>query len=157
MQQEMGVDGGRISGSYSKTVRKKVTTYPRVDTTYLTDDIYPKVPEILRKLTPYSNLTAPILSKKILKRKKVFDNSKVTDHHAIIPTGQSPEILQGNEKRMFHLIALRFIAAFYPDCIFSTTTVMAKVGKFEFKATGKVIKEPGWRVLFTNEKAGRWR
>lgn len=132
---------------------KKVTTYPRVDTTYLTDDIYPKVPEILRKLTPYSNLTAPILSKKILKRKKVFDNSKVTDHHAIIPTGQSPEILQGNEKRMFHLIALRFIAAFYPDCIFSTTTVMAKVGKFEFKATGKVIKEPGWRVLFTNEKA----
>lgn len=132
---------------------KKVTTYPRVDTTYLTDDIYPKVPEILRKLTPYSNLTAPILSKKILKRKKVFDNSKVTDHHAIIPTGQSPEILQGNEKRMFHLIALRFIAAFYPDCIFSTTTVMAKVGKFEFKATGKVIKEPGWRALFNNEKA----
>lgn len=131
---------------------KKVTTYPRVDTTYLSDDIYPKVPDILRRMTPYAPLTAPILAKKIVKRKKVFDSSKVTDHHAIIPTGQLPNMLQGDEKKMYHLIALRFIAAFYPDCLFSTTTVAGKAGDVEFKATGKTIREPGWRVLFNGEK-----
>lgn len=132
---------------------KKVTTYPRVDTTFLPNDIYPKVPDILRKMTPYAPLTAPVLAAKIPKSKKVFDNSKVTDHHAIIPTGEAPTRLAGDEKLMYHLIALRFIAAFYPDCEFSTTTVMAKVDDVEFKTTGKVITKSGWRELFKNDKS----
>ncbi|MCC8117322.1 MAG: DNA topoisomerase 3 [Bacteroidales bacterium] len=133
---------------------KKVTTYPRVDTTYLTDDIYKKVPDILRMMTPYASVTAPILAKpKIPKSKKVFDNSKVTDHHAIIPTGQSPTVLVGQERPLYHLIAMRFIAAFYPDCEFTTTTVQGKVGDVGFKVTGKVINSPGWRVLFDNDKS----
>lgn len=131
---------------------KKVTTYPRVDTTYLTDDIYAKVPDILRRMTPYANLTTPILGQKLPKSKKVFDNSKVTDHHAIIPTGQSPSVLDGNEKKMYHLIARRFIAVFYPDCIFSTTTVNATVDTVAFKATGKTILEPGWREIYATDK-----
>lgn len=132
---------------------KKVTTYPRVDTTYLSDDIYPKIPEILRNMTPYAQLTAPILANKIPKSKKVFDNSKVTDHHAIIPTGQSPSVLVGDERKMYHLIAQRFIAAFYSDCVFSSTTVLGDVNKVGFKATGKVILEPGWRTVYVGEKA----
>lgn len=131
---------------------KKVTTYPRVDTTYLPDDVYPKVPEILSNMTPYAPLTAPLLAGKLPKSKKVFDNSKVTDHHAIIPTGESPKMLAGNEKLLYHLIALRFIAAFYPDCEISTTTVMARVDDVEFKTTGKVITKPGWRELYKNDK-----
>lgn len=131
---------------------KKVTTYPRVDTTYLPDDVYPKVPEIMRNMTPYASLTAPILAGKLPKSKKVFDNAKVTDHHAIIPTGESPKMLAGDEKLMYHLIALRFIAAFYPDCEFSTTTVLAKVDDVEFKTTGKVITKAGWRELYKNDK-----
>lgn len=126
---------------------KKVTTYPRVDTTYLSDDIYPKVPEILRKMTPYAPQTASLLAGKIPKSKKVFDNSKVTDHHAIIPTGESPSQLIGDERKMYHLIALRFIAAFYPDCIFQSTTVTGEAASIEFRATGKVITEPGWRTI----------
>lgn len=133
---------------------KKVTTYPRVDTTYLTDDIYKKVPDILSMMTPYASVTAPILAKpKIPKSKKVFDNSKVTDHHAIIPTGQSPTVLVGQERPLYHLIAMRFIAAFYPDCEFTTTTVQGKAGDVGFKVTGKVINSPGWRVLFDNDKS----
>ena len=131
---------------------KKVTTYPRVDTTYLSDDIYPKVPEILRQMTPYAELTKPILANKIPKSKKVFDNSKVTDHHAIIPTGQSPSVLVGDERKMYHLIAQRFIAAFYPDCVFSTTTILGDVNEVGFKTTGKTILEPGWRKIFAGEK-----
>jgi len=131
---------------------KKVTTYPRVDTTYLPDDVYPKVPEILSNMTPYAPLTAPLLAGKLPKSKKVFDNSKVTDHHAIIPTGESPKMLAGNEKLLYHLIALRFIAAFYPDCEISTTTVMARVDDVEFKTTGKVITKPSWRELYKNDK-----
>lgn len=132
---------------------KKVTTYPRVDTTYLTDDIYPKIPDILRKMTPYAPLTTPLLSGvKLPKSKKVFDNSKVTDHHAIIPTGQAPNMLEGNEKKMYHLIARRFIAVFYPDCIFMTTTVNSHVEDRKFKATGKVIVDPGWRSVYANDK-----
>ncbi|MCM1066070.1 MAG: DNA topoisomerase 3 [Muribaculaceae bacterium] len=130
---------------------KKLTTYPRVDTTYLSDDIHPKIAPTLRQMTPYAALTAPVLAKPIPKSKKIFDNSKVTDHHAIIPTGQSPVGLQGDEKRLYHLIAMRFIAAFYPDCVFEGTTVMAKVGEHEFKATGKVIVEPGWRALYADK------
>lgn len=134
---------------------KKVTTYPRVDTTYLSDDIYPKVPGILRKMTPYAAMTAPVLASKLPKSKKVFDNSKVTDHHAIIPTGESPAALVGDERKLYHLIATRFIAAFYPDCQFMQTTVLGEVEKHEFKATGKVITEPGWRkVLQPTENGG---
>jgi len=132
---------------------KKVTTYPRVDTTYLSDDIYPKVPDILRRMTPYATLTAPVLATKIPKSKKVFDNAKVTDHHAIIPTGQSPAPLVGLERQLYHLIALRFIAAFYPDCRFEATTVEALAGQTAFKATGKVIVEPGWRTVFAGDKS----
>ncbi len=127
---------------------KKVTTYPRVDTTYLTDDIYPKIPGILRNLTPYASLTAPLLSGKLPKTKKVFDNSKVTDHHAIIPTGAPLSHLQGDEKKLFHMIAMRFIAAFYPDCQFNQTSVSADVAGIGFKTSGKVITEPGWRALY---------
>lgn len=127
---------------------KKVTTYPRVDTTYLSDDIYPKIPQILRQMTPYASLTQPVLAQKIPKSKKIFDNSKVTDHHAIIPTGQAPTSLVGDERKLYHLIALRFIAAFYPDCEFMSTTVLAKAADVEFKATGKVIVKLGWRQVF---------
>ena len=132
---------------------KKVTTYPRVDTTYLSEDIYPKIPDILRQMTPYADRTAPVLAGKIPKSKKVFDNAKVTDHHAIIPTGQSPSALVGNERKLYHLIAMRFIAAFYPDCIFLQTTVVGKAADVEFKAVGKVIESPGWRILFAGEAA----
>lgn len=131
---------------------KKVTTYPRVDTTYLTDDIYPKIPEILGKITPYAPLTAPVLAGKIPKSKKVFDNSKVTDHHAIIPTGESPTLLVGDERKLYHLIALRFIAAFYPDCLYSQTTVKAQCEKIPFQTTCKVITSPGWRTVLTDAK-----
>ena len=132
---------------------KKVTTYPRVDTTYLSDDIYPTVGGILKAMTPYASLTAPVLAlPKIPKSKKVFDNSKVTDHHAIIPTGQSPAALVGNERQLYHLIARRFIAAFYPDCEFMQTTVMAEAGGVGFKASGKVVTSPGWRVIY--QKSG---
>ena len=134
---------------------KKVTTYPRVDTTYLSDDIYPKVPDILRRMTPYASLTAPVLAAKIPKSKKVFDNSKVTDHHAIIPTGQSPSALVGLERQLYHLIALRFIAAFYPDCRFEATTVEARAGKTAFKTTGKVITDAGWRALYAGDKSDK--
>lgn len=131
---------------------KKVTTYPRVDTTYLSDDLYPKIPDILKQLTPYDNLTSSLLATKLYKSKKVFDNSKVTDHHAIIPTGHSPSSLVGDERKLFHLIALRFIAAFYPDCEFLTTTVLGDAGGVEFKAVGKIIVNPGWRLVFDKEK-----
>ncbi|MCM1518062.1 MAG: DNA topoisomerase 3 [Pseudoflavonifractor sp.] len=127
---------------------KKVTTYPRVDTTYLSEDLYPKIPGILRQMTPYASLTAPILAGKLPKSKKVFDNAKVTDHHAIIPTGQSPSQLVGDERKMYHLIAQRFIAAFYPDCVFMQTTVTADVDGIGFKATGKVIVDEGWRKVY---------
>ncbi len=131
---------------------KKVTTYPRIDTTYLSEDIYPKVPGILRRMTPYASLTSCLLAGKLSKSKKVFDNSKVTDHHAIIPTGQSPSVLVGDERKLYHLIAQRFIAAFYPDCLFLTTTVLGETGGVGFKATGKVITEPGWRSIYDQAK-----
>ena len=127
---------------------KKVATYPRVDTTFLSDDIYPKCPGILKGLRGYESLTAPLSGKPLPKSKKVFDNAKVTDHHAIIPTGQPPMNLTDMERRVFDLIARRFIAVFYPDCKFSTTTVVGEVDGIEFKTTGRQILEPGWRVVF---------
>ena len=131
---------------------KKVATYPRVDTTFLSDDIYPKCPKILEGLKDYAVYTAPLASKPLIKSKKVFDNSKVTDHHAIIPTGVQPRELTNMEKTVYDLIARRFIAAFYPDCKFSTTTVTGEADSIEFKATGKQILEQGWRVVFTKEQ-----
>ena len=129
---------------------KKLTTYPRVDTTYLSDDVYAKCPSILQGITPYAPLVQPLMGKKLKKSKKVFDSSKVTDHHAIIPTGQNPQnvSLSHDEKRVYDLVARHFIAVFYPDCKFSTTTVLGEVEKIEFKATGKQILEDGWRVVF---------
>ena len=155
LQVECNKKFGMSADDSLKTIQslyeKKVTTYPRVDTTYLSDDIYPQVPDIMRAMAPYANLTAPVLAlSKLPKSKKVFDNSKVTDHHAIIPTNVNPAsvALSPEEKRVYHLIALRFIAAFYPDCGFNTTTVMAQVGEYGFKATGREILKAGWRDLY---------
>ena len=135
---------------------KKFTTYPRVDTTFLSDDIYPKCPSILKGLRDYSVLTAPLEGKTLPKSKKVFDNAKVTDHHAIIPTGRQPQGLTQMEQRVFDLVARRFIAAFYPDCRFASTTVMGQAGEVEFKATGRQVLDAGWRTVFaagtTNEE-----
>ena len=132
---------------------KKLVTYPRVDTTYLTDDLYPKVPNILKGLKYYSRFTEQLLSKPIVKSKTVFNNKKVTDHHAIIPTGVSPSGISPDENKIYDLVARRFIAAFYPVCTVSNTTVLAKVGELEFKATGKQILKPGWRQLYEDESA----
>ena len=126
---------------------KKFTTYPRVDTTFLSDDIYPKCPGILRGIKGYEQFTQPLAGKKLPKSKKVFDNSKVTDHHAIIPTGVPAQNMTDFEKRVYDLVARSFIAAFYPDCKFLTTTVLGQVTDVEFKATAKVITDPGWRVV----------
>lgn len=127
---------------------KKITTYPRVDTTYLSDDIYPKCPATLLGIRDYyPELIDALAGKQLPKSKKVFDSSKVTDHHAIIPTGQKPNNLTDLERQVFDLIARRFIAVFYPDCIFSTTTVMAQVEDVLFRATGRQQIEAGWKVV----------
>ena len=157
---------------------KRVTTYPRVDTTYLPDDIYPKVPATLQGIKDYFPQAAPLLGQKadggkgegsLRKSKKVFDNKKVTDHHAIIPTGQRPDNLTQEERKVFNLVALRFIAAFYPDCEVSNTTVMAEVTgdagvspaddsnaqkeeKYLFKVTGRQVLKAGWREVFSGDK-----
>ncbi len=140
---------------------KHVTTYPRVDTTYLSDDIYPKVPATLQGIEDYFPQVTPLLplqadGKKgagtLPKSKKVFDNKKVTDHHAIIPTGQRPDNLSELERKVYNLVALRFIAAFYPDCEVSNTTVLAKAGDVDFKVTGRQILKMGWREVFAKEK-----
>ena len=152
---------------------KKLTTYPRVDTTYLSDDVYAKCPQILQGITPYAPLVQPLMGKKLKKSKKVFDSSKVTDHHAIIPTGVDPQTvsISLDEKRVYDMVTRRFIAVFYPDCKFSTTTVLGAVKGYElavkseanatkelktqnseliteFKATGKQILDEGWHVVF---------
>lgn len=126
---------------------KKLTTYPRVDTTFLSDDIYPKVPATLEGLKGYEQFTAPLKGKKLPKTKRVFDNSKVTDHHAIIPTGVPAVNMSGEEAMVYDLVARRFIEAFYPDCEVATTVVNGKADDVEFKTSGKVILKPGWRVL----------
>ena len=130
---------------------KRLTTYPRVDTTYLSDDIYPKVPGTLAGIKGYFPQVAPLLGAKLPKSKKVFDNKKVTDHHAIIPTGQRPEGMTADEKKVYDLVALHFIAVFYPDCEVSNTTVLAKAGEIDFKVTGREVLKPGWRVVFDGE------
>lgn len=147
-----------IQGLYEK----KLTTYPRVDTQYLSDDIYPKCPGILNGVSQYmvagtkpylaiiQNLAA--MGKKLPKSKRVFDTSKVTDHHAIIPTGVVPSGLTDMEQKVYDLIARRFVAAFYPDCLFSTTTVNGEVDNVGFKASGKEILQPGWRDVYSKEE-----
>ena len=140
---------------------KHVTTYPRVDTTYLSEDIYPKVPATLAGIKDYYPQISPLLALKadggkgtqsLPKSKKVFDNKKVTDHHAIIPTGQRPDSITEQERKVFDLVALRFIAAFYPDCEVANTTVLAKAGDIEFKVTGRQIVKQGWRDVFAKAK-----
>lgn len=127
---------------------KKLTTYPRVDTTFLSDDLYPKMPVTLRGLKGYEPLVAALNLNKLPKSKKVFDNSKVTDHHAIIPTGYNNAAMTEPERKVYDLVVRHFIANFYPECKISTTTVMGDVNGVEFKVTGKRILEPGWRVVF---------
>ena len=136
---------------------KHVTTYPRVDTTFLRDDIYPKVPATLQGIKDFFPQVAPLIPLKadggkgatsLPKSKKVFDNSKVTDHHAIIPTGQRPNNLNDLERKVYDMVALRFIAAFYPPCQVSTTTVLAQAGDVPFKVTGREVLDPGWREVF---------
>ena len=136
---------------------KRLTTYPRVDTTYLSDDIYPKVPGTLAGIKDYFPQVAPLLGLKadgkksadsLPKSKKVFDNKKVTDHHAIIPTGQRPDAMTADEKKVYDLVALHFIAAFYPECEVSNTTVLARAGEIDFKVTGREVLKPGWRAVF---------
>lgn len=132
---------------------KKVTTYPRVDTTFLSDDIYPKCKGILNGISSiYSELLQPLRGASLKKSKKVFDSSKVTDHHAIIPTGVAPKNLTFDEQRVYDLVARRFIAAFYPDCKFSTTTVLGETAEIPFKATGKQILEAGWKDVYSQEQ-----
>jgi DNA topoisomerase-3 len=132
-----------------KLYESKLVTYPRVDTTYLPDNMYPKIKGILENMKPYAQFTQAILDKPIRKSKKVFDDKKITDHHAIIPTGVTPPSgMYLPEKQVYDLIARRFIAAFYPDCVVSNTVVLGDVDGNEFSATGKVILEEGWRVLF---------
>lgn len=140
---------------------KHVTTYPRVDTTFLSDDIYPKVPATLNGIKDYFPQVTPLLPLKadggkgatsLPKSKKVFDNSKVTDHHAIIPTGQRPENLTEQERKVFNMVALRLIAAFYPPCQVANTTVLACAGEISFKVTGREVLEQGWREVFAKEK-----
>ncbi|WP_455537134.1 DNA topoisomerase 3 [Prevotella koreensis] len=138
---------------------KKVTTYPRVDTQYLSDDIYTKCPQTMNGLFktafngqyPYAELVKTLSGKPLKKSKRVFDTSKVTDHHAIIPTGVPPRGLTDDEQKVFDLVARRFIAAFYPDCKFATTTVLGKVEDIEFKASGKLITDQGWRVVYAEQ------
>lgn len=135
-----------IQGLYER----KLTTYPRVDTQYLSDDIYPKCPSILSGISKqYGPLMQPLMGKKLTKSKRVFDTSKVTDHHAIIPTGVPATSLTDLERNVYDLIARRFIAVFYPDCKFSTTTVLGNVEDIEFKVSGKEILSPGWRAVYT--------
>lgn len=131
---------------------KKLVTYPRVDTTFLPTDMYPKIEGIMKGIKAYAKYTSKVLSKKIPKSKKVFDDKKITDHHAIVPTGVNPGNLILDEKKVYDTITRRFIAVFYPDCIVSNTTVIGKAGETEFKATGKIIVEPGWRELYPKKQ-----
>ncbi len=136
-----------------KLYEQKLVTYPRVDTTYLPENMHPKIKQILQDMRPYGKYTAALLDKPIRKSKKVFDDTKITDHHAIIPTGIEPySSMPIAEKQVYDTIARRFVAAFYPDCVVSNTTVLGDVDGNEFTATGKVILEEGWRVLYPKKE-----
>jgi DNA topoisomerase-3 len=155
------VDGNRKYGfTADETLKqiqslyeKKLVTYPRVDTTYLSEDIHPKIPNVLRGLKYYSRFTESLLAQPIPMLKTIFNDKKVTDHHAIIPTGIVPSGISPGEQQVYDLICKRFIAVFYPECIVSNTTVLGKVEELEFKATGKQILSLGWREVYVDEKA----
>jgi len=155
LQVECNRKFGMSADATLKTIQslyeKKLTTYPRVDTTYLTDDIYPKCGQILNSLSGYQDLLTPLRGKKLQKSKKVFDNSKVTDHHAIIPTGQTPKGISEAEANVFDTVVRRFISVFYPPCEFEQTSVSGKTGTMSFKASGKVILNPGWKSVYAKE------
>lgn len=152
---KLGLGAEETLKTIQSLYEKKLTTYPRVDTTYLTDDMFPKCGGILNSLSDYQQLLVPIRGQKLKKSKKVFDNSKVTDHHAIIPTGQPlPDSLSKNEREVFNIIALRFISVFFPDCTFEQTVVEGKAENVKFKTTGKVITNPGWKMVYAGEKKG---
>lgn len=148
---KIGLSAEQTLNTIQNLYEKKLVTYPRVDTTYLSDDIYPKIPGILNKLTNYSRFTEALRGKKIRKSKKVFDNKKVTDHHAIIPTGETPSGITSQEQKIYDMITRRFIGVFYPDCTVSNTTVLGKVADLSFKATGRQILEKGWRIVFEDD------
>ena len=132
---------------------KKITTYPRVDTTFLPDDVYPKCKGILNGIAgQYEDILQPLRGEKLRKSKKVFDSSKVTDHHAIIPTGVAPNNLTDMERKVFDLVARRFIAAFYPDMEFMQTTVLGEVADVKFRVGGKQITLPAWKVVFAKDE-----
>jgi len=149
---KFGMSAEQTLQTIQSLYEKKFTTYPRVDTTFLSDDIYPKCPNILKEIRGYEQFTQPLAGKKLPKSKKVFDSSKVTDHHAIIPTGVPAQNMSDFEKRVYDLVARAFIAVFYPDCKFLTTTVLGTAGEVEFKVTGKQITDPGWRVIYQKDK-----
>ena len=149
---KFGMSAEQTLQTIQSLYEKKFTTYPRVDTTFLSDDIYPKCPNILKGLRGYEQFTQPLAGRKLPKTKKVFDSSKVTDHHAIIPTGVPAQNMTDFEKRVYDLVARAFIAVFYPDCKFLTTTVLGTAGEVEFKVTGKQITDPGWRVIYQKDK-----
>lgn len=148
---KFGLSAEQTLQTIQSLYEKKVTTYPRVDTTFLSDDIYPKCANILKGLRDYQALIMPLAGKPLNKSKKVFDNKKVTDHHAIIPTGVYPQGLTDLEKKVYDLVARHFIAVFYPDCKFRSTTVLGESAGVEFKTTGKEITEPGWRTVFAGD------
>lgn len=145
---KFGMSAEMTLNTIQSLYEKKLTTYPRVDTQFLSDDIYPKCPQTLAGLRGYEALTQPLSGRPLLKSKKVFDSSKVTDHHAIIPTGVPAMNLTDMERHVYDLVARRFISVFYPDCKFATTTVLGKVEDIEFKVTGKTIIDPGWRKVY---------
>ena len=155
VQVEANKKYGYTADETLKTVQslyeKKLVTYPRVDTTYLSEDLHPKVPQILKNLTQYASLIAPVLNKPIAKSKIIFNDKKITDHHAIIPTGVNGQGLSGYEEKIYDLISKRFIAVFYPPCKVSNTTVIGKVEKLEFKTSGKQIISLGWRAVYKED------
>ena len=151
---KFGLSADQTLKTIQSLYEKKLATYPRVDTTYLPDDVYPKCKGILNGISQhYANVLQPLRGEKLRKSKKVFDNSKVTDHHAIIPTGEPlPPSLTMDERNVFDTIALRFIAAFYPDCSFEQTIVMGEADKYKFKTSGRVINNPGWKYVYQQRK-----
>ncbi len=149
---QLGMSADNTLKTIQSLYEKKLVTYPRVDTTYLPDDMYPKISGIMQKLNGYEQFTQPLLQKPIRKTSKIFNNKKVTDHHAILPTGVAPKSLNNYEQKLYDIITRRFIAAFYPDCIVNNTTVIGEAGGVKFKVTGKQILEPGWRVLYPQKK-----
>ncbi len=152
---KFGYTADKTLKTIQKLYDKKLVTYPRVDTTYLPEDMYPKIPNTIEKLKGYEKFTKPLLEKEIKKTKKIFDDKKITDHHAIIPTGMVPQNLSKDEFNVYDAITRQFLAAFYPECQVANTHVEAEVDGVKFKAKGKEILEEGWRVLFPKTKKSK--